>query len=108
MKKYFKEIIIIILQVLLFYGLPLCASPTDVMGMILLLIIFTFILAIMMGILSKQKLKYLYPIIISISFIPSIYIYYNSSAWIHTLWYFIISFIGLCIGSVIALIGRRK
>ena len=101
MKRYLKEIIILIIQLIMFYLFPLTAGPTDVMGMIIILIMSVFILSIIIGALSKEKIKYLYPIIVAILFIPSIFIYYNESALIHALWYLIISCIGLLIGVIL-------
>ena len=37
MKKYLKEILILLIQLFMFYVFPLFAGPTDVMGMIVLL-----------------------------------------------------------------------
>ena len=100
MKRYLKEIIVLIVQLIMFYLFPLTAGPTDVMGMIIILIMSVFILSIIIGALSNEKFKYLYPIIVAILFIPSIFIYYNESALIHALWYLIISCIGLLIGVI--------
>lgn len=108
MKKYLKEIIILIIQLLVFYLLPLFAGPTDAMGMVFLIILSVFILGSILGIISNQKIKYLYPLVISILFIPSVFIYYNESALVHIVWYFIISYIGILIGSIINLIINRK
>ena len=77
MKKNIKEIIIGILQLLLFYVLPLFAGPTDAMGMVFLIIVGTFILSLLIGILSNNKIKYFYSVFTSIIFIPSVFIYYN-------------------------------
>ena len=55
MKKYFKEIAILIAQLLMFYVFPLTAGPTDAMGMVFLIIVATFVLAIIMGSVSKKK-----------------------------------------------------
>ncbi len=101
MKKYIKEIIILIIQLLMFYILPLSAGPADTMGLIVLIIISVLVLSIILGVISKEKIKYLYPIVIAILFIPSVFIYYNDSALVHSLWYLIISIIGLSIGMVI-------
>lgn len=101
MKKYLKEIIILILQLIVFYLLPLTAGPADTMGLIVLIILSTFILSFLLGIISKEKIKYLYPIVISILFIPTVFIYYNDTALIHILWYLIDSYIGLIIGSIL-------
>lgn len=109
MKRYLKELILLILQLVAFYILPLYAGPTDTMGLVGLIILCTFILSIVEGIISNNKIKYLYAIIVSIIFIPSIYIYYNDSAIIHILWYLVVSIIGLVIGSLIRRItyGRK-
>ena len=104
MKKYIKEIIILLIQLLVFYILPLTAGPTDMMGLVVLIIIFTFVLSILLTIISKNIIKYFYPIIISILFIPSIFIYYNDSAIVHSIWYLAISYIGVMIGTIINLI----
>ena len=101
MKKYLKEIIILLIQFFMFYIFPLFAGPTDAMGMVLLIILATFVLSIVIGIISKNKLRYFYPVITSIIFIPSIFIYYNESALIHTVWYLIDSTIGLLMGLVL-------
>ena len=39
MKKYLKEIIIVLLQLFMFYIFPVFAGPTDTMGMVLLIIL---------------------------------------------------------------------
>ena len=101
MKKYLKEIIILIIQIFMFYIFPLFAGPTDAMGMVFLILVATFILSIILASISKEKTKYFYPILVSIIFIPSVFIHYNSSALIHSLWYLITSIIGMLIGTII-------
>lgn len=100
MKRFIKEIIIILIQIFMFYVFPLFAGPTDAMGMVLLILITTFVLSIIIGVVSKEKLKYIYPLVVAIIFIPSVWIYYNDSALIHSLWYLVDSVIGLIIGSI--------
>ena len=68
---------------------------------IVLMILITFNISLLLGILSNNKIKYLYSLLIAILFIPSIYIYYNDSALIHSLWYFVISLVAIVIGSII-------
>ena len=101
MKKYLKEIIILIIQLFMFYVFPLFAGPTDAMGMVFLILVTTFILSIILASISKEKTKYFYPILVSIIFIPSVFIHYNSSALIHSLWYLVTSIIGMLIGTII-------
>ena len=100
MKKYSKELIILILQLMLFYLLPLTAGPTDAMGLVVLLIMLTFILSVILGIISRNKIKYLYPFFIAILFLPSVPLYYNESALIHSVWYLVDSMIGIVLGSL--------
>ena len=108
MKQYKKELIILIIQLFMFYIFPLFAGPTDAMGMVFLIWLSTILLGILMGIISPKKVKYLYPIIISILFIPSIFIYYNESALVHSLWYLVSSSIGLLIGIIINKINFKN
>ena len=108
MKKHIKEIVVILLQMFIFYLLPMCIGNIGALGMVFLLLITTFILSIIIGAISKNKIKYLYPIVISILFIPSIFIYYNESAFVHSLWYLVVSSIGLFIGTVIYKISNIK
>ena len=108
MKKYLKEIIIILIQIGLFYLLPLIIKGDMVIGMILTLLLGTFTLTLIINVISSNKIKYFYPLIAIIIFIPSIFIYYNSSAWIHVLWYLIDSLFGEVIGVCIYKIKHDK
>lgn len=101
MKKYLKEIVVILLQMFMFYLLPMCMGNIGALGMVFLLLVTTFILSIIIGAISKNKIKYFYPIIVAILFIPTIFIYYNESAFVHSLWYLVVSSIGLGIGMFI-------
>lgn len=108
MKRYIKEFIILLIQLFMFYIFPLFAGPTDAIGMVILIILATFILSITIGCFSKEKIKYFYPIIISILFIPSIFIYYNESASIHSIWYLVDATIGLIIGTLIGKLSDKR
>lgn len=97
MIRYKKEFIILLLQLFMFYIFPLFTGSTDAMGMVFLIWLSTIIISI-----SKEKIKYLHLITISILFI-----YYNESALIHSLWYLISSGIGILIGKVIYIIKKN-
>ena len=88
MKKFMKKIILFIIQLLIFYLFPLFAKQIDA-------------ISALMGIISTNKIKYFYPLITAILFIPSVFIYYNESALIHSVWYFVVSVVGTAIGTVI-------
>ena len=108
MRKYIKELVILVIQLFMFYIFPLFAGPTDAMGMVFLIILVTFLLSTTMGSISCEKVKYLYPIVIAIIFIPSVYLHYNDSALIHSVWYFVVSTIGLVMGMLIRKLIYRK
>ncbi len=107
MKKIWKEIIILLINLFMFYIFPLFALPIDAMGMVFLILVATFILSIIFASISKEKWKYIYPIIVAILFMPSVFIYYNSSALIHTIWYLVDSAIGFLIGLTIYKINNK-
>ena len=108
MKKYVREIVVILLQMFVFYLLPMCMGNIGALGMVFLILLTTFILSIVIGAISENKIKYLYPIVVSILFIPSIFIYYNESAFVHSLWYLVVSSVGLAIGTVINKISNIR
>ena len=108
MKRFIKEIIILFIQLFMFYIFPLFAGPTDVIGMVFLIICATLLLSVIMGSISKEKIKYLYPIVVSILFIPSIYIYYNETAFVHSLWYLVVSSVGIVLGTIVEKTSNRK
>lgn len=109
MKRYLKEIIILLLQLFVFYIFPLFAGPTDAIGMVVLIIFATLLLSVVIGLISDKKMKYLYPIITAILFVPSVFIYYNETALIHSVWYLVVSSVGMIIGAILRkLIYRNK
>ena len=108
MKRYIKEIIVLLIQLGVFYLLPKAIGNIGALAMVFLLLLITLILSIIMGSISKEKIKYIYPIVISILFIPTVFIYYNESALVHALWYLVVSYIGLIIGTVIYILTHWK
>ena len=107
MKRYLKEIILLLIQLFMYYFFPLFASPTDVIGMIVLIIFVTFLLGILMGLISENEVKVLWPVAVSIIFIPSVFIYYNETAMVHALWYLVVSSIGLLLGIIIRKLFKK-
>ena len=77
MKRFCNEIIIVLIQLFMFYIFPLFAGPTDAIGMVVLILLATLMLSIIIASISIEKIKYLYPIVVAILFIPSVFIYYN-------------------------------
>ena len=107
MKKYIKEIIVLFLQLFMFYVFPLFAGPADAIAMVLLILLSTFILSLVVGGFSSHWIKYLYPLVIAALFIPSVFIYYNESALIHSVWYLVVSSIGLLAGFAFRIVIQK-
>lgn len=107
MKHYRKELLLLLIQFLIFYLFPLTAGPTDMMGIVVVLLFSTLILSVLMGILSGHKIKYAFPPAVALLFLPSVFIHYNTTALPHCMWYLIVSLIGLCIGCVIRVLVKK-
>ena len=108
MKKYSKEIIVFVFQVMVFYLIPFTAGPTDGLGLIIVLLFSTLMLSVIFGAVSKGKVRIIYPFVVAIVFIPTVYIHYNYTALGYTVWYLIDSYLGVLIGSLIGKISRRR
>ena len=107
MKKYFKEIILIVMQLIMFYIFPIFMYLYEPIGTVMMILLITFILSLLLSFISKNQIKYLYPVIIAILFIPSVFIFYNESALVHSLWYLVISSTGLLLGTTIKWIIKK-
>ena len=93
-------LIYIIINILSFYLLPLFISDTGSAMLILLIIIpiITLVSSLVYGI--KNKFNLVYCISIGIIFIPTIFIYYNSSATIYIFIYTFLALLGNYIGTL--------
>ena len=100
MLKYWKETSILLTQILIFYLCPAIVGSAGAIGMVLLMMALTLLLAFVMGIASGYKFKWLYPVLVAVLFIPSVFIYFNESALIHAVWYLVISSVGLSVGAI--------
>src|SRR5690554_1655992 len=91
----------IIIVVCAFYLLPLLIQDTGT-GMLILLSVIPvvcFISALIYG--AKNGFNIFYSIIIGVLFIPTIFIFYNSTAWVYSVIYGVISIAGNGIGRLI-------
>lgn len=101
MKKNWKELTALLLQLFMFYIFPLFAGPTDAMGMVFLILCSAVLLGFLLGVFAAGWKKFLYPVAIAVLFIPSVPIYYNESALVHALWYLVASAVGVAVGESI-------
>ena len=108
MKKYAKELVVLLIQLAMFYLYPIYALPIDPMAMVFIIIAITLLLSAVLGGISKNKIKFLYPIVIAVLFIPSVFIYYDESAMVHAVWYLKVSTVGLLAGVGVKLIFRKQ
>lgn len=83
-----------------FYVLPLLIKDTG-SGMIMMLLVIpllTFICALIYG--TRKGFDFLFPVIATILFAPTIFIFYNASAWVYIIAYAVIALIGNGIGMI--------
>ena len=84
-----------------FYLIPILIQDTG-SGMFILLIVIpliTLITSIIYGL--RNVFDFIYPLIVAILFIPTLFIYYNASAWTYILVYSMIEVIGELLGKTL-------
>lgn len=104
MNKIKENILYYVVMAITFYGVPLLVQDTgSVMVMMLVVMpLISLVTSIMYGI--KNGFDLLYILIVMIMFIPTIFIFYNSSAWIYVIGYGMIALIG----DLVALPFRKR
>ena len=73
-------------------------------GLVVVIWFATLLLSIVFGLVSQKKRKIIYPFVVAVLFIPTVYIHYNYTAFGHVVWYLIDSYLGVGIGSLIKMI----
>lgn len=101
MKKYLLEILVILLTIVTFYLSPLIFRGIDPTIVVVGMLIAIFGLSMMIVIVSKKKIKYLYSILVSVLYTLSVPLFYNKSAYEIIIWYFLVSVVGLLLGFLI-------
>lgn len=104
MDKLKENIIFYILLIINFYVIPWFIKDTGSAMMIMLMIIplSCLVISIFYGI--RNVFAFWYILIVAILFIPSIFIFYDSSAWVYVVVYTVIALLG----NLIALLLRKK
>lgn len=99
-KKILALIPYVATLIIIFYLLPLVVKNTG-FAMLMMLIIMplsTFACTVIYGV--RQGFDFILPILAIVLFAPTIFIFYNSSAWIYIVIYAVIAFIGNGIGRI--------
>lgn len=103
-------VIFFIVQLAIYYGVPLTAGPGDDMGVIFFAVIATFINSISMGFI-KNKLKFLVPVLTAILFVPTGFIEFKNVApfdgeelALYTFVFLVLSLSGMLLGMFIKFI----
>lgn len=84
-----------------FYLIPILIQDTG-SGMFILLIVIpliTLITSIIYGL--RNVFDFIYPLIVAILFIPTLFIYYNIFAWVYIIAYSLIALIGEILGKTL-------
>lgn len=104
MEKLKKSIILYILLIIDFYAIPWLIKDTGSAMIVMLIIIplICFVTSIFYGL--KNGFDFGYVLIVALIFVPSIFIFYNSSAWIYVAVYTVVALLGNLIA---LLLGKR-
>lgn len=100
MDKIKKNWINYFIILIAFYIVPMLIKDTG-SGMFILLIVclITLITSLIYGL--RNTVDFIYPLIVAILFIPTLFIYYNISAWVYVIAYSMISLIGELLGKTL-------
>ena len=99
-KKILALIPYVATLIIIFYLLPLVVKNTG-FAMLMMLIIMplsTFACTVIYGV--RQGFDFILPILAIVLLAPTIFIFYNSSAWIYIVIYAVIAFIGNGMGRI--------
>jgi len=109
MKKIIKMSPYLIINFFVFYLSPLLIRDTGG-GMFVLLMeipVLCFIISLVYGI--KNRFDFWYPLLTTLLFLPTIFIFYNESALIYVVWYGMDAVIGSLLGgTIVKLIFKEK
>lgn len=97
MKRLWPYLLVILSD---FYLLPLLIKDTGTAMLLLLVImpLICFVCSCVYGV--KHSYSLFYALIVAALFVPSIYVFYNSSAWVYALAYGIIALVGNLGGAI--------
>lgn len=101
MEKLKKNWIYYLIILIAFYLVPMLIKDTG-SGMFILLIgipLITLITSLIYGL--RNTVDFIYPLIVAILFIPTLFIYYNTSAWVYIISYSMIAVIGELLGKTL-------
>ena len=104
MGKYKKEIIFAVIQLAVYWLVPLFFTLSGGKGgaifMVQVMLICTIALSAFLCAGSERRVKYFFPLFAAAMFFPTVPVYYNSTALIHSLWYLTASCIGMGMGAL--------
>lgn len=100
MKRIIALILYAFLTAITYFAVPLFIKDTGSATAILLIIApaITLVCALVYGIF--RGFDFLIPLITGLLFLPTVFIFYNSSAWVYTVFYALVALFGNGVGRV--------
>lgn len=107
-KKFLMLTIFLLMNIIVFYCVPLMISDTGsgILALIFIIPVSCLLLSILYGSLNSFHLAY--PILSAIAFIPAIWKFFNESAWVYCFFYGGIALIGNLLGAGIYKFRKNK
>ena len=100
MKIILKIFPYLIVNVVAFYLFPIIIKDTGSAMIIMLAGIPLICLATAIVFGVKNSFQWLYPVIVALLFAPTIFIFYNSTAWVYIIAYGVVALVGNFIGKL--------
>ena len=107
-RRYKWDGLILLLQAVVFYGIPPCLLERDPIGTVLAMVVSTLLLAICLGLLSHNRLRGTYPLLCAVLYLPSVVLFYHRESVVYVIWYFLMSGLGLLMGSMVSSFLGKK
>ncbi len=100
MKNNVKVLPYLLVNIVAFYLLPAVIKDTGsgMTAMLIAIPLICFVIALVFGI--KHSFNLLYPMAVALLFAPTIFIFYNSTAWVYIILYGVIALLGNFIGKL--------
>ena len=97
-----------IINVVGFYTLPFAIRNTGgaILVMLMAIPLICFVCALIYGL--KNGFNFIYSLVVAVLFIPSLFIFYNETAWGYTIAYLIIAIVGNLLGMVFCKREKQK
>ncbi len=96
----------LLVDVAAFYGLPLLIRDTGTAMLMLLAVMPLVCFAASLAYGLRKTFSFLYPLAVAALFTPTVFIFYNASAWVYIVGYGLVALVGGMMGKGLSSAGK--